>query len=365
MRPSYLIAGFLAVAAFGWILSGQLDGERKPARAVAADAAAATGATAEVPLAAVRVRRITPGMRVRRIIVNGRTEASRMARLRAQTEGRIVAILVEEGQRVRKGAVIARIDVQDREARLTEYQALLKQREIEYQAAVSLSRKGFRSSTSLAQARTLLDSAKANIKTMRIDLSHTVLRAPFDGVLEQREAELGNFLKIGDTVARIVDLDPVLVVGAISERDIAQVRLGGAGSAVLIDGRIVTGKVRYVASVADAATRTFRVELEVANPDGLVRDGLTAELRLPLPPVRAHKISPALLTLAEDGRIGVKLIDANSRVVFAPVTIVGDTADGVWLGGLPDNATIITVGHEYVKAGQKVRAVPETVESTS
>ena len=71
--------------------------------------------------------------------------------------------------------------------------------------------------------------------------------------------------------------------------------------------------------------------------------------------VRAHRVSPAVLTLSEDGVLGIKIVGPADRIVFHPVDIVADTPDGVWLAGLPERVDVVTVGHEFDRAGQIVR----------
>jgi multidrug efflux system membrane fusion protein len=126
-----------------------------------------------------------------------------------------------------------------------------------------------------------------------------------------------------------------------------------------VNGINLRGKVRYISAVADEATRTFRIELEIPNPSRRVMQGISSEMHLPLAPVAAHLISPAILTLADDGTVGVKLVNDEGLVEFRPVTIIGDGPEGVWLAGLPQRATFITVGQEFVVDGQKVEAIPE------
>src|SRR5690606_27179036 len=132
--------------------------------------------------------------------------------------------------------------------------------------------------------------------------------------------------------------------------------LGGEGSAVLVDGSEVTGKVRYISRVADQATRTFSVELAVPNPDSAIRAGVTAQLRLFAAAVRVHTLSSALLSLADDGTVGVKVVDDRDIVRFYPVQIVGSTQEGLHVTGLPERIRLITVGQGFVTEGQQVQA---------
>lgn len=362
MRTSVIIAGTLAIGATAWILSGQFGGNDKGA---AANGPKTEQADAERPLAAVRIRVLQARVKEDALIVNGRTEESRKVILRAETAGPVIEVPATEGGVVEADDVIARQNVEDRTALLAESTALVKQREIEYRAATQLAKKGFRSGTKLAEARAQLDAARAKTKSMRIDISRTTIKAPFRGILETRHVEKGDYVKAGDNIATIVDLDPVLAVGSASERDISSITIGEPGKVTLIDGSVAEGRIRYIASVADSDTRSFRIELEIPNPEHRIRAGLTGKLALPLPAVRAHVLSPAVLTLADDGRIGVRVVDATDIVRFKPVAILSQSPDGVWVSGLVDGEQLITVGHEYVRAGQKVRAVAETAETGS
>ena len=146
----------------------------------------------------------------------------------------------------------------------------------------------------------------------------------------------------------------------MSEFDAQAVEVGEMAEARLATGETVRGRIRYVAPVADEATRTFTVELEVDNRDGLLRAGGTAELRIPAEVVLAHRISPSLLTLDDAGNVGVKIINDDGEVEFVVADIALSSHDGVWLAGLPETTTIITVGQGYVAPGSVVAAVPES-----
>ena len=351
MKTSIIFAGLLAIVASGWIISGQMGNTDKIV--VTNDKAAQKLKVTN--LISVRVKRVQRRTRPNAVILNGRTEESRKVILRAETSGSIFNISGQEGRMVEVDEIIARQNIEDRNALLAEASALVKQREIEFVAAQKLAQKGFRSGTKLAEARALLDAARARAKTIRIDLSKTTITAPFGGVLEVHYVEKGDFVKIGDNIAKIVDLDPILAVGFISEKDIDAIKIGGRGHIKLTNGRTANGTVRFIGSVADSATRSFRVELQIPNSDYKIRSGLTGELTLLLKPIQAHVISPAVITLADDGRIGVRIVDDNNIVRFVKIKILSDSAEGLWVSGLKDGQRLITVGHEYVKAGQLVR----------
>jgi len=355
MKQSYIIAGLLALAAAGWVASGQVeqDGAPKAARKPPADLTA----TQIVPT--VRVRKLIAQPRQSEVILRGRTEATRKVDVKAETYGRIIELKAEKGDRVEKGAILARLSPEERPARLAEAKALREQRKIEYDASDRLAKKGYRAETELAAAKAALEAAEATVTRARVALRNTTIRAPFDGVVVAREAEIGDFIDKGDPVVRIIDLDPVLAVAQISERDRGRVTVGAPARVTLVGGREVSGRVHFVTTEAEPATRTFRIEIELPNPTAEIPDGITAEIRLPLGEVIAHLVSPSILTLTNDGTIGVKTLGPDNRVRFRPTQIIGDGTDGVWLSGLPERVTLITVGQEFVAEGQIVRPIDE------
>ena len=355
MKRSYLLAAVLAIAAVGWIASGQFaDGGGQPVtRKPPADLSAAD----QVPL--VRVRSQAAETRQTEVILRGRTEALRTVEVKAEIQGRVIGLAVERGDLVTAGQVIAQLAPEDRPARLKQAQALLDQRRIEYEANQRLSQKGYRAETQLAAAKAELEAANAAVERARVELAHTEILAPFDGLVDDRMIEIGDFLEKGTRVARVVDLDPILVVGDVNERNVGHLKVGSEGRARLITGVEVTGRLRYIGAMADATTRTFRVELEVANLDRAIPDGVTAQLQIPKGSTVAHLVSPAILTLTDDGMVGVKTLEVDSTVGFHPVQILESGPDGIWVTGLAPQITLITIGQEFVSVGQKVRAVEE------
>ena len=183
---------------------------------------------------------------------------------------------------------------------------------------------------------------------MDIEIARTTLLAPFEGIIGAGHVELGDFVRIGDVAATIVDLDPILAVGSVSERQIGGLRKGGVAEVTLVDGTSHTGAIRFIAPVADPQTRTYRVELEIENSNYGIRDGITADIRFPLGEARAHLASPSILTQNDDGIVGVRSVDSEDIVRFKPVEILADEPRGVWLGGLPDRVRLIVVGQEFV-----------------
>ena len=352
MRVSAVIAALLSIAVAGWMASGRLGGGEPPPASPEAGSEAPAN-----PVPRVRVERMRARSHEVAITVRGRSEASRRVDVRAETDGRIVEVGASRGDSVEKGGVLARLAVEERRAKLAEYEARLRQRRIHLEATEALAGKGLSSREALATARADVDAAKAAVQQVEIEIARTRLRAPFDGVLLEGHAELGDYLKQGDRFGRIIDLDPILFVGSVTERSVAWLRPGLPAVARSLSGREIRGTLRYVAPSADPAARTYRIEVEAANPGHRIREGITADIAVEVRTTMAHFVTPALLSLDDDGAIGLKTVDARNRVRFRPVRIIEDTPRGVWLGGLPAEIRVITVGQDFVSAGQEVAPV--------
>ena len=353
MKASHILAVALAIGAALWVLSGQL-GEDAPGTA------AQNGAeppAAETAPAKARVADSTSQPYTVALTVTGRTEASRDVALRVETSGQVVEIGSEEGQYIAEGDLIVRLAADDRNERLARARALIEQRQIEADASAELAESGWRAETSDAAARAELQNARAELAAIELDIARTRVTAPFPGVLDTLDVEIGDVLDTNMEIGTLFDLDPLIVVAAVSEREVGNLEVGKVGTARLITGREVDGVLRFISRVAEPQTRTFRIEIEVPNPDHEIPAGLTADVVLPLETVDAHFVSPAVLSLADDGTLGIKIVDEQSVVRFMPVTIVADAADGIWIDDLPDDATIVTVGHDYVADGQAVEPV--------
>lgn len=388
MRRSYLIAAAIALLAVGWLASGLLQrGENgdaptaAPAAVTGAEpvsepadqqaAPAVTGATGmpapdaenattgagAAAIVSVQVMNSAAEPQPRTIVLRGRTEADHVVEVRAETAGRVIKTPAEKGSMVKQGDLLAVLDSSDRAARLAEAKALLQQRKAESDASKRLAEKGFAPKLNLAELAANQALAQAQVTAMEIEISHLSIKSPIDGILDERSIEVGSYLQTADPVATIIDLDPTVLVGFATERDIGQIEIGGAASARLLDGREVAGTLRFISSRAETETRTFRVEVEVPNPDYAIRSGLSAELVIPVDAVPAHRISPAILTLGASGEIGVKLVDELDKVKFAPVEILREDTGGLWVIGLPEQARLIVVGQDFVLNGQTVRPV--------
>jgi multidrug efflux system membrane fusion protein len=347
MKPAYRAATAIFVLVVVYIGSGQLShGNNAP------DDASQSKVSA-VPR--VQVQTLVAQDRDATITVHGRTQALHSVDVRSEVEGVVSAIHFEKGDHIKQGALLCEIKINDREAKLDQARAMVAQTEKQHDVDLDLQKNGFRSAIQVAQSGAQLEAARAGERTQEIELDNTKMRAPFDGVIDDRYVDVGDYMKVGDKCAMLIAPEPFLAVGSVSEREVGQLKEGDPASAALVTGETVEGKVRFVASKSDDTTRTFRVEVELPNPDAKLRDGVTADIHIPVRQVKAVKISSGILVLDDNGVVGVRTVQ-DGVVRFMPVQIVSDGPGGTWVSGLPETVTVITVGQEFVSDGEHVSA---------
>ena len=301
----------------------------------------------------------------RTISVYGRTAPARTITIAAETDGRVEVIHALSGKRVNAGEPILELDMRDRLATLEQARASVREHRTSYQAQLALKKEGYVSDTQIAETLAKLEASKADMVRAELDLKHRVVLAPFDGVLQDRDVEIGDFVRTGDPLATFVDNLTLIVTGTLAEQEVGFVETGDEARAELVTGQTVNGVVRYIAPVAEESTRTFTVALEIPNETGKLPAGVTAEMVLKGGEAMAQKISPALLTLDSEGALGIFIVDDLKQARFVPVTIERSETDGVWVSGLPETADVITVGQGYVRDGQQVETAMANPRKTA
>ena len=352
MRRSYIISLTIVGLAFLWILSGQFGGDEGP------QDAASDAAQQEAPqLTQARVARLVAAPVNSKVIVQGETRPNRAVDVKAEIRGTIIEATKDRGAAIKKGEALFVIRDDGRIAQLEKAQADLELRQAEFDAAKSLTQKGINSRIRLTEATSNLKSSEAELQLRQLDVDNLIIKAPFDGVLDARLAEAGDYVEVGKAVAKVVELDPIKVVGQVSESNINDIQVGMPAEIGLVDGRMLEAVLAFRSSSADPETRTFEIELQAPNPDGAVIGGLTATIRLSTGARRGHLVSPSVLTLSDAGEIGVKIVNDESRVRFYPVVILDEGPDGTWIAGLPEEVDLITVGQDFVAENELVERV--------
>ena len=349
------------VATAAWVATGEFTSVGS-----AATEEAATPTKPEAKPAPVRTVAVIDPPRIshaRAIKVSGYTDANQRASLAARAAGIIADLPVKLGTRVKAGDLIMRLDAEGKQSAIDTAKQLLAQRQAEATAVQKLAQSGSVAKLQLDNALSALAAARSQLEAAEADLARNEVIAPFDGVVDKVAVELGSSIQVGSPVATVLNLNPILAIGEVSERDLANVATGHEADVRLVSGRQVKGTVRYVSHDATAATRTYRVEVAVPNDEGNIPSGMTAEITLRAEPVESTVLPRSVITLSANGDIGVRAVDAENKVVFYPIDIVDDSPEGLVLGGIPAGVKIIVAGQDLITEGDTVKPVEADAET--
>lgn len=386
---SYGVAGVILVAGAAWLATGTFvsggngpgNGERPIIPALHADASAgghhgdidphltiaervAEAGGASAALQSVRTE--TYQMQAFKIEVplRGRTKAKSMATITPETSGVVTAVNVTKGQKVAVGDVLCTLDQGTRAAAVATAQAGLTQAQADFDTNKSLREKGLAAANTANAFEAGLKAAQAQFDQATAEFDRTQVKTTVAGVVQDPVATVGSMLSPGAPCATVVELDPMLFVGTVPEARIGLAKLGLKAQIETVTGQKIDGEVSYISPTADEATRSFPVEIQIANADGKVLSGITATAMVEMGTMPAHLLPQSVLTLNDDGAIGIRAVE-DGEVKFYPVTIVSDAREGVWVTGLPPRVDVITVGQEFVVPGQKVDATNVTGTETT
>jgi len=344
LRP-YWLALLISGLLFLWMFSGS-SGNSSPA----------TETQAKENLPQVQITHFIPQQMTKSLTLYARSEAERQVTVRAEVAGAISKTYVEKGNYVKFNNNLAEIDKNELPLRLEQAEALLYERQLNYNAVKSLNSKGLQADIRLAEAKSLLLAAKSDLALLGLTLKHTHIIAPFTGVLQEKFVDQGDYVQVGDPLFSIENIDPIVFRGDTTEHYVNQLRLNQAVKATLLSGEVLTGKLTYIASMADPQSSTFRVETQFSNPNMKIFSGISAQLSIPLYSVQAIYLSPSALALDKEGNLGVKLVQ-DEQVSFKKIDLVEADNNGIWLTGFAGEVDIITLGQGFVKSGDRVQAM--------
>jgi membrane fusion protein, multidrug efflux system len=355
MKARHFTALGIVAAAGLWIASGQL----RPHEAPAPEPALRTAADAAKKLFRVAVERASLVPHSRTLAISGRTEAEKRVMIMARGSGVLTDLRVKRGSQVQKDDIIAVLSDEAREAQVAQAQAIVTQKRTELEAKRGLIMSGTLPRLQLVDLEAQLRSAEASLAAAEAERDRGVVRAPWSGVIQDVGVEVGQaaFSFAGKELAVLMSLDPMLAVAEVAERKLAGIKVGERADVRLVTGETASGRVRFVAKTASANTRTYRVEIELPNKDGRIPDGITAEVMVPQSAVMAARVPRSALTFASNGDLGVRTVDADGTVAFAPITVVEDEQTAMWVAGLANGSRVIVQGQDFVREGQLVEAV--------
>lgn len=347
---SIIVAGFIALVVVLWVMSG--IGADSPA-----SEAASAGATADEPeIVTVSVERRTAQQTWRRYQGSGTVEARRAVNVLAAQEGRVVAINVTEGDLVKAGDVLAELSPKQIPQQRELAKAQLAQAKLEFQSTEKLVKKGLQNQLRLAEAKSALERARADLDAANVAVRELSLSAPFDASVEAVDVELGDYVRAGDRGVRLVEHETLLAVAHVMADVAAELKVGTQVDVASRSGKRTSGVITFVASEPDSQSRLYRVESEItqSGEHSAVVIGQPIEITIPLQQVVAHRVPTSLLWLSSDGDMGVRAVSDSQEVVFHKADFLRSEDGDLWLTGLPESFDLIIAGQGLVRTGATV-----------
>ncbi len=340
---------FLFIALIVWMATGDV----KVAEQDAPEAKQSGGA----PLPAVQVEQRQARLYQPGLLLQGQIEPWQSVSVAARVPGTVESLNVSLGDQVEAGQVMAKLSEDGRQAAVTRWQARLRKLEADLAAARRLRERELTSESEILALQSELATARAELSEALLVIDHLTPRAPFAGTVNHKSVDEGDLVQVGSPMLELVRIDRLKAVGQVPQQSVSQVAPGQSVNIETLAGDTLTGEVRFVASAANPETRSFAVEIAVDNPERKRVAGGSATLRIALPEVEAMFVSPAYLSLGDDGRPGIRHVNADNEVVFTAVRLLSVTTEGAWVTGLPSEIRLITRGAGFVSLGQKVRPV--------
>ena len=407
MKKSIFIASFILLVVVGWIGSGQFtDVNAQDDTSPSADLSNETVEKVVVEDTGnkVEIKEFNFSQIDQSIELQGQTTHNKKIDVKSETTGNIINIAFKRGDKVSKGEELIKISIENRKEllnsakkdldrlnkelelneknkinRLSQNKELIKLYEIEFASAKQLIDKGLSSKSKLSLASFNLANARSDqedilitfesqqssigaqianvrsqLKNIELDIDKTVINSPFSGIISDKMIEESEYITPGNIMFTIIDLNPIKIQGYLSEFDVNKVSLGTKAIIENTNGLKKTVTISFISPSAETSTRTFEITIEADNADLSFKSGITTKITIAGSELKAHKIPPSILTLQDDGTVGVKAVNDEDIVIFYPTTSVKDTIDGIWVSGLPDKVNLIVTGQEYVAVGESV-----------
>jgi membrane fusion protein (multidrug efflux system) len=329
------------------------------------------GADAEGPAPAIPVEVSRPRRAEMAAVYSGTAplESERKAFINPKVYGEIRAVLVDEGDRVREGQVLARLDGDQLRLELAQAEAQMRRLERDYHRNVELQKKGLVSATAFENLKYELDAARATWDLAKLQLSYTDIRAPIAGTVTQKT----DIVKVGNTVVpaggiiqnadsalfAIEDLDSLVVRISVPERELPRLSTGQVAELGFdaVPGRRFTGTVSLIRPAVDAATATFQARIRVSDPDGVLKPGMFARVAIVYERKADALQVPRAALLDGDGPPRVFVVSGGKAVEREVQLGLGNGAWVEVVSGLGDQDQIVVVGQGALRPGSSVRIV--------
>ena len=354
-----IAATIVLVAVGAWVATGEFSAVGSQEAKATEPSTEAEGVSTKSEAAVTPLRTVAAVVpefaeHAREIRIAGATSADKSAVLAARSDGIVEMLGVAQGDEITADAVVLKLVGADVAASVETAKVALAQATQQLDVGEKLFARGGLAELELTTRRSAKAAADAALQQAQSAEDRLLLKAPFAGTVDSVTVELGEWVQTGTPIATVLALDPIVVKAEVSERDVAFISSNGKARVRLVTGAEMDGTIRYVAKQASVGTRTFVIEVALPNPDHSIGSGMTAEVRLFATPVPAVTVPRSVITISEEGLIGLRVVGPDNLARFAPVTLLDDTATGLIVTGVPSGVRIIVAGQDLVRDGEAV-----------
>ncbi len=294
-------------------------------------------------------------------------EAFGEAMVEAKVGGEVRELLAEEGDVVKTGQILARLDGDRLRLELQQSIANMNKLQREYDRNVELHQKGLVSPGAFENIKYDLESLRAANELAQLELSYTEIRAPIDGVVSERYIKVGNTIDPNDATFRVTDLDPLIIYLHVPERDYRRLQ-AGQNATILVDAlksKQFEGVVARISPVVDAQTGTFKVTIEVPDETGQLKPGMFGRIHI-VYDMHANALQiPRSAIVGSDDDPAVFVVE--DEVVHRQAVSLGFSsgANVEVIDGLTGEEQIVVVGQTGLRDGTRVEVVNANGASTA
>ncbi len=290
------------------------------------------------------------------LLATGVSAPLQQTTIKSAIGGRLERKMLRENVPVKTGGVIAQFEIAANAAKLNAAQKQLQLLEIGKNSEMQLAAQGLSSNLNMAKADSDLANARAQVTELTRVVNELKVKAPFNGVVTEYLVEVGDLISPGQPLANFAALQQLYIDLFLSLDKTKDLKVG-ATAEVTVGDVTKTATVNYVGVVSDQNTSTVKIRLLMNNEDGKVKGQAPASVSITLPAIKAYDIPPTALNLGDSGKIGIKVLAADNKVAFQPITILAQDSDHVWVTGLPEKIILLTEGQAFVSVGQTINPV--------
>ncbi len=350
-----VIYAVIAIAAVIWVLQFDIKAAR--------ETSPPQSETAASDQISVQVKESKSLPYTKTLELQGQVEPYYSVDLRAEVAARVLSVPVTKGERVENAQLLLELEQDARKAQLAQAEADLRYKQQDLAANQRLIKAGGSTRNDVLRLSSEVADAQLVLEEARLGLARTRPQAPFSGIIEALDVDPGDYLSVGDSWGRLVDIDRLKVRAWVAQQDVSGLSVGQPVDVRLLDGSHLKGQLTFIAFSADEETRSYQVEATIENPQARRIAGASASMTIETGQVQAHRLSAALLTLNDHNQVGVRVLDSENRVRFRPVTLLSGEMAQAWVSGLDDRVRLITLGAGFAAEGQQV--TPVLVKSDS